>query len=124
MHNKKILVADDDKVVRAVLAKIAARHCMEVETVSDGKEAYRRLSGGESCDLVILDLLMPNLSGWDVLESMESNSAKSNVQVIVLTGADISAEEKQKLESKTAAVIDKESFNLERFEKLLKDVLE
>lgn len=123
MNVKKILVADDDKVVRTVLAKIAQKHSIEVQAVEDGGEAEELLSRDQSYDLLILDLLMPNVSGWEVLESIRNKPETKELPVVVLTGASISSDEKKRLAEMTSGLIDKETFSLRSFEELLKQEL-
>ncbi len=116
---RKILVADDDEVVRTLLSKIGERHGIEMQTVKNGREAQEVLSQNNDYDLVILDLLMPHVNGWEVLESIKNEPAIRDLPVIVLTGAAISCEEKEKLAGKANRVIDKESFSLSKFEEVL-----
>ncbi len=123
MTIKKILVADDDKVVRTVLLKIAEKHGIDMQTVKDGKEAQDALSQDADYDLVILDLLMPHVTGWEVMEFIKNKPELKNLPVVVLTGAAISSEEKEKLAGITRGIIDKESFSLSKFEELLETMV-
>ncbi len=116
---RKILVADDDEVVRTLLSTIGKRHGIEMQTVQDGREAQEVLSQNNDYDLVILDLLMPHVSGWEVLESIKNEPATRDLPVILLSGAAISSEEKERLAGKAVHIIDKESFSLSKFEEVL-----
>ena len=70
-----------------------------------------------------LYLLMPHVSGWDVLDSIKNNTKTKDIPVVIVSAADVSDKEKKKLAQKTIAFIDKRTFNLDEFEKLLDKVL-
>ncbi len=78
----KILVADDDDIVRDVISTLLAREGYAVTTVSDGLEAVRRLRI-EEMHLVFTDLMMPGADGLEVLKySVRSNP---DIAVVILT---------------------------------------
>jgi CheY-like chemotaxis protein len=79
-----VLIVDDDESVRLLLADILVRDGYQVECAVDGAEAIRMLRG-PAPDLMILDLLMPGTSGWDVLEFMGERPRLSTIPVVVLT---------------------------------------
>jgi two-component system, chemotaxis family, chemotaxis protein CheY len=79
-----VLIVDDDESVRLLLAGILVHDGYQIECAVDGAEAIRMLRG-PAPDLMILDLLMPGTSGWDVLEFMEERPRLSTVPVVVLT---------------------------------------
>lgn len=72
---KRVLVVEDDDVIRSLLVEyLNQRGERHVESVRDGVEALHRLST-RHYDVVILDLLMPLMSGIDVLDSLEAFAA-------------------------------------------------
>ncbi len=79
-----MLVADDDESVRTLLAEILAGEGYRVVTASDGAEALEKMRATEP-DLVILDLMMPHVSGWQVLEEIERHPRWAGTPVVVLT---------------------------------------
>lgn len=79
----KILLADDEPVVCRLYLQMLEGSGFEVVTAMDGQEAYDRAMA-ETFDLMILDLNMPRLDGFEVLEKMKAES--KNVPVIVMTG--------------------------------------
>ena len=81
---KRILVADDDEDVRVIVAKILRGTGFEVETAQDGREALEKLAA-QRADLLILDLMMPEMDGWEVLEEIRDREPPP---VIVLTARD------------------------------------
>ena len=76
-----ILVVDDDREIRELLAKFLERQRFRVSTARDGKEARRAFQNGHF-QLVVLDLMMPGEGGMDVARWLR---AESNVPIIMLT---------------------------------------
>src|SRR2546421_5856587 len=80
---KRVLVADDDPSVRGSLKKVLEDSGYEVLLAGDGEEAVQRLTQ-EKVDLLLLDLEMPKLDGWDVFEGIRSRCPL--LPVIMITG--------------------------------------
>jgi two-component system OmpR family response regulator len=76
-----ILVVDDDREIRDLLARFLERHRMRVTAVRDGREARRAWPNGHY-HLVVLDLMLPGESGLDLARWMRS---QSNVPIVMLT---------------------------------------
>ena len=121
---KKVLVVDDDKTVRLVIGKVAERHGANVTFACDGKEALSALSHGEQFNAVFLDLIMPHLTGWDILNSIRGNEDTATTPVVIVSGAPISEHEKDRLGRQATSFIDKESFDLTTFERMLDSLLD
>lgn len=81
---KRILVVDDDDAIRALLSTVLRRRGLRVDTARNGAEAVTRL-GECRYSLILLDLMMPLLSGYQVLEHLAEESASSRPMVLVLT---------------------------------------
>ena len=65
------LIIEDEENVQSLLQRILRKHCSGVDVAADGEEALAKLRAG-SYDLVILDLMLPKVSGLAVAEAMES----------------------------------------------------
>jgi DNA-binding response OmpR family regulator len=81
----KILVADDDLEILALVARHLSALPAEVVEASDGEEALR-LAQREKPDLVVLDVMMPGMSGWEVCRAIREDEALNDTGVIMLTG--------------------------------------
>ena len=82
-----ILVVDDDRVNRTLLARTLAASGHVVGTAENGREALELLRAG-SWDVVLLDIVMPELDGMRVLELMKSDAALRDVPVIMISALD------------------------------------
>jgi DNA-binding response OmpR family regulator len=83
----KILVIEDDKFLRELLVGKLAAEGHQLTIATDGKEAIAALDQPLP-DLVLLDLLLPDLSGFQILEQMKARAAWKPVPVIVLSNLD------------------------------------
>ncbi len=81
---KKILAVDDEKhIVRLVQVNLE-RAGYEVVTANDGREALQKVKD-EQPDLVVLDVMMPYMDGFEVLQSLRRNPETADIPVIMLT---------------------------------------
>ncbi|MDP2931661.1 MAG: response regulator transcription factor [Chloroflexota bacterium] len=84
MPAKKILVVDDEKKIVAIVRAYLEREGYQVMTAYEGKSALE-LARRQSPDLIILDLMLPEISGWDVCRTLRKGS---DVPIIMLTARD------------------------------------
>ncbi len=80
-----ILVADDDVEVLALVARRMARIAERVLEAGDGEEALR-LAFEERPDLIVLDVMMPGRSGWEVCRAVREAPELAHTGVLMLTG--------------------------------------
>lgn len=81
----KILVADDDLEILSLVTRHVRSLAGEVLEASDGEEALR-VARREKPDLIILDVMMPGMSGWEVCRAVREDDQLSETGVIMLTG--------------------------------------
>src|SRR5258705_9029692 len=86
-----VLVVEDDENVRQMLADLLQLNGFRVAAVSDGLEALKHLARGEEPAAIILDLMMPGVSGVRFLELRAINPKLPQIPVIVATGSGIDA---------------------------------
>lgn len=84
MSRRKILVVDDDPDIFVIVQTNLEGAGCEVVGASDGVEGLERIRT-ENPDLVILDVLMPEMDGWEVLSQIESDPRTAGLPVIMLT---------------------------------------
>src|SRR6185312_16955750 len=86
---RTILLVEDDPDVRDSLQDILEDEGFDVIPAANGKQAidFLTLNDPIGADLVILDLLMPMVSGWEVLETMTADPRLSEIPVLVLSAA-------------------------------------
>ncbi len=82
----KILVVDDSATYRLLLSKMLSDY--NVITACDGREALQYIDSNLDLDLIILDLNMPNMNGFQVLETLKTNERYKKLNAIILTDND------------------------------------
>lgn len=80
-----MLVVDDDEAERTALASVLRADGFDVALAEDGERALLALEQGALPALVVLDLMMPRVSGWQVLQAMERTARLADIPVIVVT---------------------------------------
>jgi len=83
MSRGKILVIDDEDIVRISISRALAPEGYEIKTVKDGSEGMKQLEQ-EEFDLVLTDLKMPNMDGIEVLSNIKNRWPKTDV--VIVTG--------------------------------------
>lgn len=87
LEEGKILVVDDAPANRDVLARTLEKRGYTTVQASDGAEALRLLREAEEpFDLVLLDILMPEMNGWETLQRLKADESLSNTPVIMISG--------------------------------------
>lgn len=81
---KKIVYIEDDLEMTYLLKLILERKGYEVISTNDGLEGFEIIEK-EKPDLVLLDLMMPNIDGWDIYHQLKSNEATEEIPVIVIS---------------------------------------
>ena len=82
-----VLVVEDDVELCEMMCKALELSGYTVVTAQDGKDALNKVSGIDSLCLVILDLVMPEMNGWDFVEQLRTRAEFATVPIIVHTAA-------------------------------------
>ncbi|MFC1493214.1 response regulator, partial [candidate division KSB1 bacterium] len=103
---QNIMVVDDDTPTRLYIQTILEEMDYAVTTASDGQEALEVMNLKKP-DAIILDLLMPVMDGFTVIEKLRQDREKNQIPVIILTAKDISIKDKAKLEGAVRRIVTK-----------------
>ena len=85
---KTILIVDDSAPMRFLLEAMLGNK-YKVNAATDGLTATMWLSNGNIPDMIITDVQMPNIDGWQLAKNLAGNALYSDIPVIVLTGMDL-----------------------------------
>lgn len=107
-----ILCIDDNEGVRELLKEILEAEGYNVISARTGKEGIAKALHYRP-DLVILDLLIPDMDGFELSQSLKSNAATADIPIIVLTAKDITVEERLRLVGNTESIMQKSCFSKE-----------
>jgi CheY-like chemotaxis protein len=122
----KILLVDDSKFLRMAIERALVRAGYQVTIAMDGPSALEKVCR-EKPDLILLDMLLPGMTGPDVLKALKQNPATANVAVVAFTG--LSQKNAARLQKDGAcAFLEKSELGLdkgcEKFLSALKDILQ
>ena len=84
-----VLVVDDMEDIRQLYEKYFQFRGLRVETAADGMLALQALSS-EKPDVLVIDLSMPNVSGWDVIRSLRNDASMVGIPIVALSGMEAS----------------------------------
>lgn len=118
-----VLVVDDDDDARRVVRRVLESARLRVIESSSGRDALAMLRQ-EHPDLLILDLMMPEVDGFAVLEQIRSSPDLVHLPVAIVTAKDLTAEERQWLQERTFACLQKTSFNNEELLTIVRMMVE
>ncbi|MGN6183839.1 MAG: response regulator [Thermoanaerobaculia bacterium] len=103
---KYLLIIDDDPAVHALLDEDLAGLGFEIARAYNGADGLQRAEERVP-DVVILDLMMPGMSGFEVASALQTNVKTANVPIVVLTSKEITNEDRDQLHTKVATLVPK-----------------
>jgi PAS domain S-box-containing protein len=106
-RDRPILVVEDDAPTREFIAEMLSKHGYIVSTAADGAKARAQVAASLP-ELVVLDLILPEVSGFQLLAEWRSNSRTADLPVFVLTSKDLTMEERDYLRANAGALFNKQ----------------
>jgi CheY-like chemotaxis protein len=118
-----VLVADDDPGIRELVVETLGGDGIELGEAANGAEAMASVARRRP-DAIILDLVMPELDGFEVLERLQADPDTRRIPVVVLTARRLSAEERRALSSRAVALFEKSDYSADELRDLIKRTLD
>lgn len=84
-RSSTVMVVDDDQAIREALSDLLEDEGYSVVCLKNGKEALEMLGSHPHPGVLLLDLMMPVMSGWEVLEAMQEDAELSDIPVVVVS---------------------------------------
>jgi DNA-binding response OmpR family regulator len=119
---RPILVVEDDTPTREVVAELLTAQGYDVTTAEDGEQARAQMAAGLP-ELVILDLMLPKVSGFELLAEWRSKPRTADLPVFVLTSKDLTVEEEQYLRKHAESLFHKQQSWQQQLSEQLQRVL-
>lgn len=88
VEKRKLLIVEDFKTNREILSRLIAANGYDYDTAEDGRQALEKLRGG-AFDLVLLDIIMPEMDGYEVLSILKADEKLRGIPVIMITALDL-----------------------------------
>ncbi|MCP2131752.1 UNVERIFIED_ORG: HAMP domain-containing protein/CheY-like chemotaxis protein/signal transduction histidine kinase [Bradyrhizobium japonicum] len=103
-RRKRLLIVEDNEAEQLSIRELLHHDDIEIVTTDTGAGALSTLREAP-CDCVVLDLRLPDMSGFEVLDQIRNDEALSNVPVVVFTGRELSAEEDAELHTMARSIV-------------------
>jgi len=103
-RQRRLLIVEDDPTEQFSIRELIAYDDVEIAAAASGEEALQALRE-EDWDCVVLDLRLPDMSGFDVLERLQSDARAREVPVVVFTGKELSPEEDARLHTMARSIV-------------------
>jgi CheY-like chemotaxis protein/signal transduction histidine kinase/HAMP domain-containing protein len=110
---RRLLIVEDDPLERSSLVELLDHDDIEIVAVGSGTEAMKALTGA-SFQCAVVDLHLPDMTGFELLDLVQSEPALADVPIVVYTGRDLSAAEEARLRSVAKSVLIKDVRSPER----------
>jgi HAMP domain-containing protein/CheY-like chemotaxis protein/signal transduction histidine kinase len=103
-RRKRLLIVEDNAAEQMSIRELLGHDDIEILTTDTGAGALSTLRDNP-CDCVVLDLRLPDMSGFEVLDQIRNDESLSNVPVVVFTGRELSAEEDAELHTMARSIV-------------------
>jgi signal transduction histidine kinase/CheY-like chemotaxis protein len=118
----RVLVVEDDADTREVMCRTLEKASWKVGEAQNGRVALEQLRGNEP-DLILLDLMMPEMDGFEFLSELRRHEAWRGIPVVVVTSKDLTEEDRLRLSGYVQKVVQKGGYDRERLLAELRDLL-
>lgn len=121
-EKKTILIVEDEQTLLKLLQKTFEKEGIDVVAALDGEKGIS-LAKEKKPDLILLDIILPKKSGFDVLEELKQDSKTKNIPVIVLTNLSEVSDVEKVLELGAVTYLIKQNYKLEEIVEKAKEML-
>jgi len=115
----RVLIVDDQEPIRLVVRRFLSALHYAVYEAATGK-AGLQAAGEERPHVVLLDLGLPDVDGWQILQSLKSDAATSDIPVVVMTSTRLNRDQREHLGRLTAGIVSKDSLTADTIDQAIK----
>jgi CheY-like chemotaxis protein len=108
--DRSVLVVEDDATNRALMCRMMRDVGWTVAEAENGRVGLERLAQAPP-DLILLDLMMPEVDGFEFLAQMRETPANRDIPVVVVTAADLTDEDRQRLQGGVEHILEKAAYS-------------
>jgi len=112
-RTKRLLIVEDNQIERESIVELLGHDDIEIATASTGAEAFETLLD-RPFDCCVLDLRLPDMSGFELLDQIQAESSLRDIPIVVFTGKELSSEEETRLHAVAKSVVLKDVQSPER----------
>ena len=108
----RVVIVDDDPSARQLTGRLLRKAGWKVSEAGNGRIALQRIAE-ETPDLIIIDLMMPEMDGFDLIDALRRDSATHSTPIVVVTAKDLTGEDRQRLNGSVGQVLMKSTHRRE-----------
>jgi CheY-like chemotaxis protein len=120
-NGRKILVVDDDLAIRVLLQAVLKRMNFDVTLAEDGSVGLQKLKSDGKVDLILLDLMMPKVNGYEFIDKIKADYPNGRPHIVVFTAAGKRGVDKIPPNTVCNAIL--KPFDLEKFLEMISECL-
>jgi signal transduction histidine kinase/DNA-binding response OmpR family regulator len=117
-----VLIVEDDAALREMLRRRLEKEGWKTVEAGNGREALERMVGSQP-ELILLDLMMPEMDGFQFLEEVRKHEAWRSIPVIVVTAKELTAEDRQRLNGSVERILQKGAYSREELLHEVRDLV-
>jgi len=117
------MVVDDDELIRTQMRQALEGEGCAVITAANGREALEFLVKGPRPEVILLDLMMPEMDGFRFAEELRAHEGWRAIPIIVMTSKDLTAEDRRRLNGQVEEVIQKRAYPREEMLRTVRDLV-
>jgi CheY-like chemotaxis protein len=117
-----VLIVEDDAALREMLRRRLEKEGWKTVEAGNGREALERMVENQP-ELILLDLMMPEMDGFQFLEEVRKHEAWRAIPVIVVTAKELSAEDRQRLNGAVERILQKGAYSREELLHEVRDLV-
>ena len=120
---KTILIIEDDSFLQGLEATKLKKEGYNILTASNGTEAFKEIDGTGQIDMILLDLLLPDIDGFMILEKIRKTKGRENTPVIVFSNLSEEKDVDRATKLGASEFMIKSNFTLDEISKKIKDLI-
>jgi signal transduction histidine kinase/DNA-binding response OmpR family regulator len=105
----RVLVIEDDDTTRTMMGRMLRGEGWEVQEAANGREGLDRVAAAKP-DLILLDLMMPEMDGFEFLSTLRRDPEHGHIPVIIVTAADLTEDDRARLNGGVSYILEKSAF--------------
>jgi CheY-like chemotaxis protein len=117
-----LLIVEDDEATREMLSRTLEKSGWEIKIASNGREALNKFEE-EIPNLVLLDLMMPEMDGFQFIAAVKEVAAWRDVPIVVVTAKDLTPEELRELNGNVEQIVTKKSYSQDNLLREIRDLV-
>ena len=121
-QQKRVLVVDDDPTIADMLRQFLPESQFNLDSALDGVAGLQAVEANRP-DIILLDIIMPRLDGFGVIESLRNNPETRDLPIIVISAKELTQDEAERLKASVSLVMKKQGFQGEKLVDEITNVL-